>query len=166
LRGNLARLEWFQDQRQRDGDANKYTEEVQGMNLSRRSFLGMLGLGAATAAVAPTYFFAPIGGWKSDTIINPLYNEVSAAELEQVRDYLVTVTPGFYGKPMRMPSWVEGGQVMKMTEAEGRQPGVMLYSEKQAAAARARLTRPPSVDVSTQMSQAEFAKMFRGITHG
>jgi hypothetical protein len=35
--------------------------------MNRRGFLGMLGV----AAVAPTYFFAPIGGWKSDLILNP-----------------------------------------------------------------------------------------------
>ena len=38
--------------------------------INRRSFLRRL-FGVATAAAAPTYFFAPIGGWKSDTIINP-----------------------------------------------------------------------------------------------
>jgi hypothetical protein len=38
--------------------------------MDRRSFLRMLGLAAPVAAVAPTYFFAPVGGWKSDVIIN------------------------------------------------------------------------------------------------
>jgi hypothetical protein len=37
--------------------------------VNRRSFLGLLaGAGAATAT---SYFFAPIGGWKSDVIIDP-----------------------------------------------------------------------------------------------
>ena len=34
------------------------------MNLSRRSFLSMLGLAAPVAVVAPTYFFAPRCGWR------------------------------------------------------------------------------------------------------
>jgi hypothetical protein len=39
--------------------------------MDRRSFLRNL-LGAAPViAVAPKYFFAPIGGWKSDVIVNP-----------------------------------------------------------------------------------------------
>lgn len=37
--------------------------------MNRRSFLGLLGgLGAASAT---SYFFAPIGGWKSDVIAKP-----------------------------------------------------------------------------------------------
>lgn len=39
--------------------------------MNRRSFLKMMGSVAPVAAVAPTYFFAPVGGWKSDVIINP-----------------------------------------------------------------------------------------------
>jgi hypothetical protein len=31
----------------------------------------MLGLAVPVAAVAPTYVFAPIGGWRSDVIVNP-----------------------------------------------------------------------------------------------
>ena len=31
----------------------------------------MLGLAGPVAAVAPTYFFAPVGGWKSDVIASP-----------------------------------------------------------------------------------------------
>ena len=41
------------------------------MTLLRRDFLRMLGLAAPVAAVAPTYVFAPIGGWRSDVIVNP-----------------------------------------------------------------------------------------------
>lgn len=33
----------------------------------------MLGLAGLTAAAAPTYVFAPIGGWRSDVIANPLF---------------------------------------------------------------------------------------------
>lgn len=40
-------------------------------DLTRRGFLKMLGM-AAPVAVAPTYFFAPIGGWKSDLIAQPM----------------------------------------------------------------------------------------------
>jgi hypothetical protein len=41
------------------------------LNLTRRGFLQLFGLAAPVAAVAPTYFFAPVGGWHSDTIVNP-----------------------------------------------------------------------------------------------
>jgi hypothetical protein len=37
------------------------------MLTTRRGFIGMLG----AVAVKPTYFFAPVGGWTSDVIINP-----------------------------------------------------------------------------------------------
>ena len=50
--------------------------------MNRRSFLRGL-FGAAAVATAPTYFFAPIGGWKSDTIVNP--NEVA---IGQYADYV------------------------------------------------------------------------------
>ncbi len=40
--------------------------------VSRRSFLRLLGLLAPVVAAAPKYFFAPIGGWKSDVIVNPI----------------------------------------------------------------------------------------------
>jgi hypothetical protein len=36
------------------------------MLTTRRGFIGMLGAAAATS-----YFFAPVGGWTSDVIINP-----------------------------------------------------------------------------------------------
>jgi hypothetical protein len=42
--------------------------------LTRRGFFRLFGGAAAAvavAAVAPTYFIPPIGGWKSSTIINP-----------------------------------------------------------------------------------------------
>lgn len=43
--------------------------------LTRRGFFRLFGgaaAAAAVAAVAPTYFIPPIGGWKSDVIANPL----------------------------------------------------------------------------------------------
>lgn len=42
--------------------------------MNRRGFLKLLGMAAPVAAVAPKYFFAPIGGWKSDVILNPGYH--------------------------------------------------------------------------------------------
>jgi len=39
--------------------------------MDRREFLRMLGMAGPVAAAAPTYFFAPIGGWHSDVIVNP-----------------------------------------------------------------------------------------------
>lgn len=59
--------------------------------MDRRSFLRTL-LGAAPViAVAPKYFFAPIGGWKSDVLINPpevmfYMNPSDITRLEDIRD--------------------------------------------------------------------------------
>ena len=39
--------------------------------ITRRGFFGLFGAAAVAAVVKPTYFFAPIGGWTSDSIINP-----------------------------------------------------------------------------------------------
>jgi hypothetical protein len=39
--------------------------------MNRRRFLAILAGAAPVAAVAPTYFFAPVGGWKSDVIVRP-----------------------------------------------------------------------------------------------
>jgi hypothetical protein len=44
------------------------------VNLSRRGFLRMLGAVAPAATLAPKYFFAPVGGWKSETIVPPGYS--------------------------------------------------------------------------------------------
>ncbi len=38
--------------------------------MNRRGFIRLLGIGAASAVV-PKYFLPPIGGWRSDTIVNP-----------------------------------------------------------------------------------------------
>ena len=59
--------------------------------LTRRGFLRLLGLAAPVAVAAPKYFFAPIGGWKSDVIFNPenvlncpSLSAVAAIQMEQV----------------------------------------------------------------------------------
>jgi hypothetical protein len=39
--------------------------------MNRRSFLKLFAAAGPVAAVAPTYFFAPVGGWKSDVVVNP-----------------------------------------------------------------------------------------------
>ena len=39
--------------------------------LSRRGFLGLFA-GAAAHKAGRKFFFAPIGGWKSDVIVNPV----------------------------------------------------------------------------------------------
>lgn len=53
--------------------------------MNRRGFLRSL-LGAAVVAAKPTYFFAPIGGWSSPTIINP-YEPMGMAFLEGQLEY-------------------------------------------------------------------------------
>lgn len=46
----------------------------------------LFGAAAPVAAVAPSYFFAPIGGWKSDVIVHaPIYEEIDAALLHAFR---------------------------------------------------------------------------------
>lgn len=43
--------------------------------MNRRGFLKLFGGAAAAtaaAAIAPKYFFAPIGGWKSSILVNPI----------------------------------------------------------------------------------------------
>lgn len=39
--------------------------------MNRRSFLKLFAAAGPVAAAAPTYFFAPVGGWKSNMIVNP-----------------------------------------------------------------------------------------------
>lgn len=39
--------------------------------MDRRGFLKLFAAAAPVAAIAPTYFFAPIGGWQSDVIHSP-----------------------------------------------------------------------------------------------
>ena len=62
------------------------------MEMNRRSFLQLFGMAAPVVAAAPTYFFAPIGGWKSDVILNP--NDVTVADLEDW--YKVTLAGSGY----------------------------------------------------------------------
>ena len=52
--------------------------------MDRRSFLKLFGLAAPIAAVAPTYFFAPIGGWHSDVIFNPYGSDLQASALDDL----------------------------------------------------------------------------------
>lgn len=46
--------------------------------MNRRRFLSILA--GAGAASATSYFFAPIGGWKSDVIVNPLAGRDAALD--------------------------------------------------------------------------------------
>jgi len=39
--------------------------------MNRRSFLKLFATAGPAAVVAPTYFFAPVGGWHSDVIFHP-----------------------------------------------------------------------------------------------
>lgn len=60
----------------------------------------MFGLGVGVATVAPTYFFSPIGGWKSDVIVHDDYFSRMAMGLqvyysERVLENLKAATP-FY----------------------------------------------------------------------
>lgn len=57
--------------------------------MNRRSFLQLLGMAAPAAVIAPKYFLAPIGGWRSDVIVNP--SETIALQHELVRAELDTL---------------------------------------------------------------------------
>lgn len=64
------------------------------MRMDRRGFLKCFGGLMAAKAVERTYFLPPIGGWKSDVIINPAY-EIDAVTLEKFM--LSTAQAIFYG---------------------------------------------------------------------
>ena len=52
--------------------------------MNRRDFLRLFAAAAPVAAVAPKYFFAPVGGWHSDLIVHPkdpaCFEHVAAAQ--------------------------------------------------------------------------------------
>lgn len=55
--------------------------------MNRRAFLRILAGAAPVAVVAPKYFFAPVGGWKPDVIINP-YNERFNTAMRIIDDWM------------------------------------------------------------------------------
>ena len=62
--------------------------------MDRRAFLKMLGTGAAVT-VAPTYFFAPVGGWHSDVIEHPCaLRQANGKQLEEARVALFNLDGG------------------------------------------------------------------------
>ena len=67
--------------------------------MNRRSFLKLFAAAGPVAAVAPTYFFAPVGGWKSDVILNPWdtltpYQVRLNAALQAIDSYMERVNLG------------------------------------------------------------------------
>jgi len=44
--------------------------------MDRREFLRMLGMAGPVAAAAPTYFFAPIGGWVQPTFVSRIFRDL------------------------------------------------------------------------------------------
>jgi hypothetical protein len=63
--------------------------------MNRRSFLKLFTAAGPVAAVAPTYFFAPVGGWKSDVIIDPFSYQVRFDKaLQLIDDYMERVNEG------------------------------------------------------------------------
>jgi hypothetical protein len=74
--------------------------------MDRRGFLKMLGL-AAPVAIAPTYFFAPIGGWKSDVIINP--NQFTRSEMRRALIEFQQAIDVIWNSSSQMPIWVKNG---------------------------------------------------------
>ncbi len=81
--------------------------------MDRRSFLRSFFGGATVAAVAPTYFFAPIGGWKSDVIHSPYFDDISAATLDELMGsmiyqnfYVQSPRTNFVGYNIKAPQYV------------------------------------------------------------
>lgn len=85
--------------------------------MNRRTFLYSLFGSVASVSTNPVSFFAPIGGWKSDVIVNPssLNLKTLAFQLEKVRGNLpelfIGIDPYRWAKhdrvitthPMRIP---------------------------------------------------------------
>ena len=67
--------------------------------MDRRSFLKLFAAAAPVAAVAPTYFFAPVGGWHSDVIVHApptvmgVQQRLNAA-MDRIDDYMNRVKRG------------------------------------------------------------------------
>lgn len=98
--------------------------------MDRRGFLKLFATALPVAAVAPTYFFAPIGGWESDIIASPwdgnvypayggldrkaLYNEIDALTLDALRKNII-YDNFFASSPFQMKLRAEVG---KWTDAD------------------------------------------------
>jgi hypothetical protein len=64
--------------------------------VNRRAFLKLFAAAGPVAAVAPTYFFAPVGGWKSDVIALPSFDPRLSdyqRRLLEFCDLLIGITP-------------------------------------------------------------------------
>lgn len=72
--------------------------------MNRRSFLKIFAAAGPVAAVAPTYFFAPVGGWKSDVIVNPLQERLDAS-CRIMDDYMARVEYGMFLHDVGIPYW-------------------------------------------------------------
>lgn len=62
--------------------------------MDRRGFLKLFATALPVAAVAPTYFFAPIGGWKSKAIWHSPWDTWSYSPRSNVEIYNVAVPVG------------------------------------------------------------------------
>lgn len=93
--------------------------------MNRRGFLKLFSGAATAAAVAPTYFFAPAGGWKPVDRSLPRYsfsniNGIYAADMNLViatgidLDAIGRIT-GFYRRP---PMYSERGLIIQNPESD------------------------------------------------
>lgn len=72
--------------------------------MNRRSFLRLFGAAAPIIAAKPTYFFAPIGGWKSKSIVNPFEPGEAMFFLDPLQWTVGLPSKPFYGGSyMRIP---------------------------------------------------------------
>ena len=80
--------------------------------LNRRSFLSLLA--GAGAASATSYFFAPIGGWKSDVIVHP-----RRVEFEALNPWVRQIGEDQYVSGHGTPYWmsIEDGEYMGISRS-------------------------------------------------
>jgi hypothetical protein len=79
------------------------------MDQSRRGFLKMLGLAIPVAAAAPSYFFAPAGGWYSGGFVSGLngYLDSQQPAWEWSRQYDIDEVCKLFSVPRHMVGRLE-----------------------------------------------------------
>lgn len=91
--------------------------------MNRRGFLKLLaGAGAATAT---SYFFAPVGGWHSDVIVNP-HTPLTPSALEMA----IARQHAYYAQQPRPNYWYVHPEMYKRCQELMRKPGTILVAQQ------------------------------------